>query len=117
MRSTEKIDTPRIAVSTTYHGVTVTEDYRWLEDATSEKTKAWTAAQNAQTRAFLESRPSYGAVRRRAEEIAKAESVGWGRDSYGMGFEGPRRAGAAYVVLKREPPKQQPVLRGAGRSR
>ncbi|MBV9808901.1 MAG: S9 family peptidase [Solirubrobacterales bacterium] len=104
------IDTPRVTVSTTYHGVTVTEDYRWLEDATSEETKAWTAAQNAQTRAFLDSRPSYAAVRRRAEEIAKAESVSWGRGSYGLGFEGPRRAGAAYVVLRHEPPKQQPVL-------
>jgi prolyl oligopeptidase len=110
MTSTVKIATPRIPVSTAYHGVTVTEDYRWLEDATSEETKAWTAAQNAQTRAFLDSRPCYEAVRWRVEEIAKAESVGWGRDSYGLQFEGPRRAGAEYVVLKREPPKQQPML-------
>ncbi len=110
MTSSDKIGTRRIPVSTTYHGVMVTEDYRWLEDATSEETGAWTAAQNAQTRAFLDSRPSYEAVRRRAEEIAKAESVGWGRGSYGVGFEGPRRAGSAYVMFKREPPKQQPVL-------
>src|SRR5579875_581471 len=98
----------RATVRTTYHGVTVSEDYRWLEDSASEETKAWTAWQNAQTRAFLDSRPSYEAVRRRAEEIAKAESVSWGRA--GFGFEGPRRAGAVYVVLKHEPPKQQPVL-------
>ena len=45
MTSLEGIDTPRIAVSTTYHGVTVTEDYRWLEDAAAEETRAWTAAQ------------------------------------------------------------------------
>lgn len=32
-----------------YHGVTVTEDYRWLEDATSEQTHAWTTAQHART--------------------------------------------------------------------
>jgi prolyl oligopeptidase len=110
MTSTERIDTRRITVGTTYHGVTVTEDYRWLEDATSEETKAWTAAQNARTRGFLESVPSYAAVRRRAEEIVKAESVAWGRSSYGTGFEGPRLAGAAYFVLEREPPKQQPFL-------
>jgi prolyl oligopeptidase len=110
MRSTEKVDTPRITVSTTYHGVTVTEDYRWLEDATSEEAKAWTAAQNARAHEFLESRPSHDAVRRRAEEIARAESVSWGRPSYDIGYEGPRPAGAAYLVLKREPPKQQPFL-------
>jgi prolyl oligopeptidase len=110
MSLSEKTDTPRRAISTTYHGVRVTEDYRWLEDATSEETKAWTAVQNVQTRAFLEGRPSYEAVRLRAEEVATAESVGWGRDSYGMGFEGPRRAGPGYVVFKREPPKQQPVI-------
>jgi prolyl oligopeptidase len=110
MTSLEGVDTPRITVSTTYHGVTVTGEYRWLEDAAAEETRAWTAAQNAQTRAFLDSRPSYGAVRRRAEEVAKAEAVSWGRDSYGLGFEGPRRAGAAYVVLRHVPPKQQPVL-------
>jgi prolyl oligopeptidase len=110
MASTEKIDTPRIPVSTTYHGVTVTDDYRWLEDATSEATRAWTAAQNAESQAFLESLPCYDAVRRRADELTKAESVAWGRGSYGTGFEGPQRAGAAYFLLKREPPKQQPFL-------
>ena len=49
-------------------------------------------------------------MRRRAEELTKAESVAWGRGSYGTGFEGPQRAGAAYFLLKREPPKQQPFL-------
>ncbi|HET7172481.1 MAG TPA: prolyl oligopeptidase family serine peptidase [Gaiellales bacterium] len=102
--------TPRIPVSTTYHGVTVTEDYRWLEDAGSEQTRTWTEAQNARTSAVLERLPAYGAVRRRAEELVKAESVSWGRASYGMGFEGPQSAGSTYFVLKREPPRQQPFL-------
>jgi prolyl oligopeptidase len=110
MSSVETIDTPRITVSATYHGVTVSEDYRWLEDATSEETKAWTAAQRARTRGFLDSLPSYEAVRQRAQEIARAESVSWGRNSYGLRYEGPRRAGTAYLVLKREPTRQQPVL-------
>ena len=59
MTSTEKIDTPRVEVSTGYHGVTVSESYRWLEDAASAETKAWTAAQNARTRAVLDGLPAY----------------------------------------------------------
>ena len=43
----EHIDTTRDPVTTTYDGVDVTEDYRWLEDGDSEHTKAWTAAQDA----------------------------------------------------------------------
>lgn len=104
-RTTGKIDTPRLTVSSTYHGVTVTEDYRWLEDSTSDQTQAWTAAQNARTRAFVEELPSYGAVRERVEEVLTADSVAWGDWS-----DGPRRSGSTYVVLKREPPKQQPFL-------
>jgi prolyl oligopeptidase len=110
MASKAEVETRRVSVSTTYHGVAVTEDYRWLEDATSEETKAWTAAQNAQTRAYLDALPWYGAVRQRATEIVNAESVAWGRGSYGVSFEGPRRAGPAHFILKYEPPKQQPLL-------
>ncbi len=101
----EMIDTPRIAVDTTYHGVTITEHYRWLEDASSERTRAWTAAQNERTRAYLDGLPSYEAVRARVEEVVKAESVSWGSWA-----GGPLRGGSSYFVLEREPPKQQPFL-------
>jgi prolyl oligopeptidase len=105
-----KIDTRRMPVETTYHGVVVSEDYRWLEDGSSEETKAWTAEQNARTRAVLDGLPGYAATRRRVAEIVRAESVTWGRVSYDERFEGPRRAGVGYLVLKREPPRQQPFL-------
>jgi len=110
MSSTETTDPPKIAVSASYHGVTVTEDYRWLEDATSEQTKAWTAAQNEATREFLDGRPAHAAVRRRAEQIAAAESVSFGRHAFESDYEGPRLAGSTYFVLQRKPPKQQPFL-------
>ena len=105
MATAEKIDTPRVTVSTTYHGVAVSEDYRWLEDATSEQTQAWTRAQNEQTRAFIEALPAYEAVRARVAEVVKAESVSWGG-----WVSGPRLGGSTYFVLKREPPKQQRFL-------
>jgi prolyl oligopeptidase len=45
----------RIPVTDTYHGVAVTEDYRWLEDASCPETIAWTKAQQQRTRAYFES--------------------------------------------------------------
>jgi prolyl oligopeptidase len=101
MPALETIETPKAAVSSTYHGVTVTEDYRWLEDAASQQTRAWTTAQNRRTRNYLESLPCYGAVRERAGAILKGESVTFGA---------LRRAGPAYFALKKQAPKQQPFL-------
>jgi prolyl oligopeptidase len=101
MPALETIETPKAPVDSTYHGVTVTEDYRWLEDATSEQTRAWTMAQDRRTRSYLENLPFYGAVRRRAGEVLKAESVT---------FRALRRAGSAYFALKDQAPKQQPFL-------
>ena len=97
----ETIGTPKVPVSSTYHGVTVTEDYRWLEDARSERTRSWTIAQNRRTRSYLENLPCYGAVRRRATEILMAAAVR---------YEALRHAGPAYFALKHQPPRQQPFL-------
>ncbi len=88
-------------MSSTYHGVTVTEDYRWLEDARSDQTRSWTMAQDRRTRGYLEDLPFYGAVRRRAAEVLTAESAR---------YEALRHAGPTYFALKRQPPKQQPFL-------
>jgi prolyl oligopeptidase len=97
----ETIETPKIPVTSSYHEITVTEDYRWLEDAASDQTRSWTMAQDRRARSYLENLPSYGAVRRRAGEILRAESVTYGA---------LRRAGSAYFALKDQPPRQQPFL-------
>jgi len=97
----EPIETPKASVSNAYHGVTVTEDYRWLEDAGSDQTRSWTMAQDRRTRSYLENLPFYGAVRRRAAEVLNAESVR---------YDALARAGSAYFALKHQPPKQQPFL-------
>jgi prolyl oligopeptidase len=97
----ETIETPKDPVGDSYHGATVTEDYRWLEDAGSPRTQAWTVAQNRRTRRYLESLPCYDAVRRRAGEVMTAASVTFGD---------LRRAGPAYFALKTQPPRQQPFL-------
>ena len=101
MTELNQIGTRREPVTTTYHGIEVTEDYRWLEDAGSEETQAWTRAQHERTIAYLSALPSYDEIRRRAEEILKAESTS---------YAGLARGGDTYLALKHQPPKQQPFL-------
>ncbi len=97
----EVIDTPKVPVESTYHGVTVTEDYRWLEDAESDQTRSWTNSQDRRTRNYLEHLPFRDAVRRRVAKVLMAEPAR---------YDAIRHAGPAYFALKRQPPKQQPFL-------
>ena len=53
------------------------------------QTRSWTMAQDQRARRYLESLRCYGAVRRRAEEVLRAESVTFGA---------LRRAGPAYFA-------------------
>lgn len=101
MGKSSPVETKRIPVITTYHGIEVTEGYRWLEDAGSEETRAWTRAQHERAMAYLTALPSYEDIRRRAEEILKVESTS---------YTDLRRGGETSFVLKHQPPKQQPFL-------
>lgn len=49
--------TPREEVADVWHGERVVDPYRWLEDTESERTRTWTDAQNARTRAVLGALP------------------------------------------------------------
>src|SRR5689334_19192102 len=44
----------RLPLVETLHGVAVSDPYRWLEEDASPETQAWTAAENALTRSFLD---------------------------------------------------------------
>jgi prolyl oligopeptidase len=95
------VDTPREPVTDTYHGVEVTDDYRWLEDGSSERTRAWTAAQDTRARAYLEAIPQREPIRRRFAEILTAESTDY------LQLQG---RGSRFFALKKQPPRQQPFL-------
>lgn len=49
-----KIETRRGTVVENYHGTQVADPYRWLEEADTEETRAWVAAQNALSAAYFE---------------------------------------------------------------
>jgi prolyl oligopeptidase len=91
----------QIPVTNTYHGVDVTEDYRWLEDASSEETIGWTKAQQQRTRAYFDGIPWRDALRARAEQLLKAEKATYKR---------LRSGGGTFFALKAEIPRQRPFL-------
>src|SRR5689334_25272194 len=52
-----------------YHGVKVTDPYRWLEDDNSRETKAWVEAQNKVTFGWLEKIPERKAIKERLTRL------------------------------------------------
>ena len=91
----------RIPVTDTHHSVDVTEDYRWLEDASSAETIVWTKAQQQRTRAYFDGIPWRDALRTRAGQLLKAE-----RTTYKRLLSG----GSTFFALKVQTPRQQPFL-------
>lgn len=59
-----------------YHGTTVADPYRWLEDDNSAETKAWVIAQNQVTDKFLEAMPQRLPARRIYTELYNFERFG-----------------------------------------
>ena len=62
-------ETPRTDVAEDYHGTTVADPYRWLEDDNSEATAAWVAAQNEVTFDYLSKIPFRDAIRERLTQL------------------------------------------------
>lgn len=51
-------------VTETIHGTTVTDPYRWLEDGSSEKTRAWIHSEQQYTESLLSHRPEMEGLRK-----------------------------------------------------
>lgn len=82
-----------------YHGVSVADPYRWLEDDNSPATTAWVEAQNRVTFAFLGSIPERGRIRARLHELWNYEK-----------FTSPRREGNRYFFSYNNGLQNQYVL-------
>ena len=64
--------TPVHTVTDTYHGVAVSDPYRWMEDSKSPEWQAWVKAQAAHADAVLARIPGRDAMRKRLLELADA---------------------------------------------
>ncbi len=93
--------TEKSPVTDTYHGVSVQDDYRWLEDPQDPAVRAWSAAQNTYSRRLLDALPGVEAIRKQVTEIFSAETVSYSRVVV--------RGGKTFAI-QRQPPKQQPFI-------
>ena len=93
--------TPMKPVTDTYHGVSVVDPYRWLEDGKNPDVRRWSDAQNVYARDYLDKLPGRDMLRARIKEILAAKVVSHYRLEY--------RPGKLFA-MKRQPPKEQPFL-------
>ena len=93
--------TEKKPVTDEYHGVKVTDEYRWLEESGSPAVKAWTEAQNRYSRAWLDARAD------RAEIEDKLTAL-YAKDT--PSHSGIVSRPGRLFALKFQPPKQQRLL-------
>jgi prolyl oligopeptidase len=93
--------TPTDNVADTIQGVTIVDPYRWLENWNDPKVQAWSDAQNARTRAYLDALPYRGAVKAELTRLIKASSPAY----YQL-----QARGARVFALYSDPKFQQPML-------
>lgn len=89
--------TPIKNVVDEYHGQSVSDPYRWLEDMKSAEFQQWLKAQADYTAAGLKTIPGRDALRKRLGELLDA----------GVTTGGYHLAGSQIVYLKREPGQNQ----------
>ncbi len=83
----------------TYHGITVADPYRWLEDPNSEETAQWVAEQNKVTFSYLNALPGRDRLNARLTEL-------WNYERYGIPFKKASR----YFYYKNNGLQNQSVL-------
>jgi len=91
----------RRVVTETYHGVTVEDPYRWLEDDGSAEVKAWSDGQNTYTRSILDKLPGLDTVRAELRAIIAAPLVR---------YFSLKPAGGKLFALRKQPDHEQPEL-------
>lgn len=82
-------------------GVRVADPYRWLEDPNDPKVQAWSDAQNARTRDYLDALSTRARVNQQLTTLITATSPA---------YTGLQARGALVFAYYSDPAKQQPML-------
>lgn len=88
-------------VTDTYHGVSVTDDYRWLEDFEDPVVKKWNQNQNEYTRSILDTVSAREQIKEYLTELMGGTST----DYYSL-----KKARSVLFAMKFQPPKEQSLL-------
>lgn len=91
----------RKPVAENYHGVSVTDDYQWLEDANDPAVKKWVEVQNRYTRKHLDAIRSRSAIEEHLRELYTTRPAS---------YYAPSQRGGRLFAMKNAPPKEQPML-------
>jgi prolyl oligopeptidase len=86
-------------VTDTFHGVTIADPYRWLEDMGSQDTRQWVRDENALTDSVLATLPGREALHKRIAELISFES-----------FRAPTRRGGRYFWVHGDGKRSQPTV-------
>jgi len=94
-------DTATVNHTDDYHGVTVADPYRWLEDDVREnpQVRDWVEAQNAVTFEYLESIPERAAITQRLRQL-------WDYERFGV----PHKEGGRYFYSYNDGLQNQDVV-------
>ena len=83
-------------VTEVFHGMPVTDPYRWLETKDSPSTREWIAAQTRYTRSYLDSIPGREQIRRRIRALVDVET-----------YDSVQKVGNHYFFRKRLTGREQ----------
>jgi prolyl oligopeptidase len=82
-----------------FHGVPVTDPYRWLEDQESLRTRTWIEDQTRFARSYLDGIPGREQIRERLLALLSVET-----------YDSLQRVGNRYFFRKRLPNQEQPCI-------
>ena len=91
--------TPTVDQTDVYHGTTVDDPYRWLEDDNAEQTKVWVEAENKVTFGYLAQIPQRKAIKNRLTKLWNFER-----------WSAPSKKGSRYFVSRNDGLQNQSVL-------
>ena len=93
--------TPASGTADVIQGTKVADPYRWLEDPADPKVQAWSDAQNARTRTYLDALPDAEAIKSKLTTLITATSPAYSE---------LEARGDVVFAMYSDPAKQQPML-------